>query len=144
MQVEINKMNKLYKAIFSIFVLFYYINVLDLMFFRTGMTLSHFHLTFTICTEIVSVCERFYANPPSFPVSVAKRDSHSSGSHTPTSKHTRTQCHLESERSNSWMIFIVIHVVIYSLVADAEQGCNMQMLVCFSMGIFQSTASICH
>ncbi len=63
---------------------------------------------------------------------------------THTQTYTHTQCHLESEWGNSWMIFIVIHVLIYSVMADVKQGCNMQMWVCFSMGIFRSTASSCH
>ena len=95
----------------------------------------------------------FYANTVlSSLLSLAERDSYTSSGlwhthtckHTHTHTHTHTQCHLESERGNSWMIFIVIHVLIYSLMADVKRGCNMQMWVCFSMGIFRSTASSCH
>lgn len=68
-----------------------------------------------------------------------KKKAHLLRSHT----QTHTKCHLQRARQ-LMMIFIVIHVLIYSLMADVRQGCNMQMLVCFSMGIFRSAASSCH
>ena len=74
-----------------------------------------------------------------------KRDV-SSGS---TNTHTHTGMRTQNAIYRAWvrqlmMVFIVIHVLIYSLTADPTPGCNMQMLVCFSMGIFRSTASSCH
>lgn len=64
---------------------------------------------------------------------------------TYTEKHTRAPKMPFTERAKQlMMIFIVIHVLIYSPMADVRQGCNMQMLVCYSMGIFRSAASSCH
>lgn len=94
-------------------------------------------------TVLHAVSLDFYANTLSSLVSVAKRDNHSSCL-PHTDMRTHTQCHLESQRGDSWVIFIVIHVLIYSVMADVKQGYNMQMWVCFSMGIFRSAASSCH
>lgn len=95
-------------------------------------------------TVISAIRSLYNVNTKRALLSKDKSDKCTSSRQTNTHSNTHTQEQRTAPRRQLVVTFIVIHVLIYSLVADVRQACNMQMLVCFSMGIFQSTATGCH